>query len=284
MNSSFGTLYIVATPIGNLQDITYRAIDVLKSVDLIAAEDTRHSKKLLTAYQIHTDMIAYHAHNEQKSANLLIDKLKAGLDIALISDAGTPLISDPGYTLVQHAHEKGITVTPIPGPSALIAGLSVAGLPTQPVSFYGFIPNKSAARRDYFASLTTNNATLVFYESPHRILASVKDMQDVFGDDRHAVLMRELTKTFETILTGTLSELVVLVENDSNQQRGEIVVFIAPAEVDTNAQQLLAEQLMRLLLAELPVKTASKITAEVSGISKNSAYELGLKMRDEAPK
>ena len=281
MNSSFGTLYIVATPIGNLQDITYRAIEVLSSVDLIAAEDTRHSQKLLAAYQIHTTMIAYHAHNEQKSADLLIEKLKSGLDIALISDAGTPLISDPGYTLVQQAHEQGITVTPIPGASALIAGLSVSGLPTQPVSFYGFTPNKAAARRDLYTALATQNATLVFYESPHRILASLKDMAEVFGNTRQVVLMRELTKTFETILTGSVAELVEIVAADDNQQRGEIVMCVAPAEVDSNAQQQLAEQLLPLLLAELPVKTASKITSQVSGVSKNVAYEMALGLKEK---
>ncbi len=281
MNSASGILYIVATPIGNLQDITYRAIDVLKSVDFIAAEDTRHSHKLMSAYQVHTRLIAYHAHNEQKSAENILGLLSSGKNIALISDAGTPLISDPGYILVRDAHKTGIKVIPIPGPSALIAGLSAAGMPTQPVSFYGFLPAKSGARGELLTRLASSPQTMVFYETPHRILAALADIQTYLGADRQIVFIRELTKTFETILSDTCAGLLERVNSDADQQKGEMMLVVAGAETDNSGQNEQAAKLLRLLLPELPLKTASKITSEVTGMAKNQTYELALTLREQ---
>jgi 16S rRNA (cytidine1402-2'-O)-methyltransferase len=277
-----GMLYVVATPIGNLGDISARALEVLKAVSLIAAEDTRHSRKLLVHYGIGTALQAVHEHNERDVTGRLLQKLSTGADIALISDAGTPLISDPGYYLVRSARQAGIRVVPVPGPSALIAALSVAGLPTDRFVFAGFLPVKQAARRQRLQGLVTESATLVFYESSHRIADCLADMAACLGGEREATLARELTKTFETVLTGTLGDLLEQIQADSQQQKGEFVVMVQgapprdPAAIDTAAEQMLA-----VLLSELPLKQAAALAAKITGLSKNVLYEQGLKLKNK---
>ena len=277
-----GILYVVATPIGNLQDITARALEVLRAVSLVAAEDTRHSRKLLAHYGIGTPLVALHEHNERDITQRLLQTLAAGEGIALVSDAGTPLISDPGFYLVRAARQANIRVVPVPGASALIAALSVAGLPTDRFLFEGFLPSRQAARRQRLQALQTETVTLVFYESSHRIRASLADMAEVFGAGRDATLARELTKTFETIRHGTLGELLAWVEADSNQQKGEFVLLVQgvpadePAEVDAAAGQVLA-----ILLAELPLSQAAALAAKITGCSKNVLYQRGLMLKSE---
>ena len=275
-----GVLYIVATPIGNLQDISARALEVLKSVSLVAAEDTRHSKKLLTHYGIGTSLQSVHEHNERDVTDRLVQKLTAGTDIALVSDAGTPLISDPGYHLVRAARQAGIRVVPVPGPVALIAALSVAGLPTDRFVFEGFLPAKQTARRQRLQGLAAETATLVFYESSHRIVASLADMADCLGGDREATLARELTKTFETVLTGSLLDLLGQLQADSHQQKGEFVVMLQGASPrDPAAIDAASEQVLAVLLSELPLKQAASLGARITGVSKNALYEQGLKIK-----
>jgi 16S rRNA (cytidine1402-2'-O)-methyltransferase len=277
-----GVLYIVATPIGNLQDISARALEVLKAVSLVAAEDTRHSRKLLVHYGIATSLQSVHEHNERDVTDSLVQKLSAGADIALISDAGTPLISDPGFHLVRSARQAGIRVVPVPGPSALVAALSVAGLPTDRFVFEGFLPSRQAARRQRLQELAATTATLVFYESSHRIEDCLADMGACFGASREASIARELTKTFETVLTGTLAGLLEQLQADSHQQKGEFVVMVQgapprdPAAVDAASGQVLA-----VLLAELPLKQAATLAARITGLSKNALYEQGLKLKDK---
>jgi len=275
-----GVLYIVATPIGNLADISKRAMDVLANVDLIAAEDTRHSRHLLAHYNISAPLQAYHDHNEERQTPVLLEKLRAGLDIALISDAGTPLLSDPGYRLVRAAHEQDIRVSPIPGPCAAIAALSAAGLPTDRFYFAGFPPAKSGARKAFFEPLAKQSATLIFYESSHRILASLEDMAAVFGADREAVLARELTKAFETLHKTTLGELLSWVQADDNQRKGEFVVMLGGAPVQA-AIELDVETLLGVLMEELPLKQASALAARISGHKKNQVYKMALAMADK---
>jgi 16S rRNA (cytidine1402-2'-O)-methyltransferase len=275
-----GVLYIVATPIGNLQDISARALEVLRSVSLVAAEDTRHSKKLLTHYGIGTSLQSVHEHNERDVTDRLVQKLTAGTDIALVSDAGTPLISDPGYHLVRAARQAGIRVVPVPGPVALIAALSVAGLPTDRFVFEGFLPAKQTARRQRLQGLAAETATLVFYESSHRIVASLADMADCLGGDREATLARELTKTFETVLTGSLLDLLGQLQADSHQQKGEFVVMLQGASPrDPAAIDAASEQMLAVLLSELPLKQAASLGARITGVSKNALYEQGLKIK-----
>jgi len=275
------SLYIVATPIGNLGDISQRAISTLQSVDLIAAEDTRHSSKLLQHLAIETPCVAFHEHNERDKTAWLIKRLLEGESIALISDAGTPLLSDPGYHLVKAAHEHGIPVVPIPGASALLAALVGAGLPTDRFIFEGFLPSKKVARTKYLSRLEKETATLVFYEAPHRILDCLQDMLEVFGPEREAVLARELSKTFETIRRASLADLVEWVASDSNQQRGEIVLVVAGHKpltgegLDPDAERILA-----VLLKHLPVKQAAGIAAEITGEKKNRLYEVALTLND----
>jgi 16S rRNA (cytidine1402-2'-O)-methyltransferase len=277
-----GVLYIVATPIGNLQDISARALEVLKSVSLVAAEDTRHSKKLLSHYGIGTSLQSVHEHNERDVTDRLVQKLTAGTDIALVSDAGTPLISDPGYHLVRAARQAGIRVVPVPGPAALIAALSVAGLPTDRFVFEGFLPAKQTARRQRLQGLAAETATLVFYESSHRIVASLADMADCLGGDREATLARELTKTFETVLTGSLLDLLGQLQADSHQQKGEFVVMLQGASPrDPAAIDAASEQMLAVLLSELPLKQAASLGARITGVSKNVLYEQGLKIKKQ---
>ncbi|HEY9052237.1 MAG TPA: 16S rRNA (cytidine(1402)-2'-O)-methyltransferase [Gammaproteobacteria bacterium] len=273
-------LYIVATPIGNLADISQRAIEVLANVDLIAAEDTRHSRHLLQHYNIRTPAQSYHEHNEEQQTPKLIDKLLAGMSIALISDAGTPLLSDPGYRLVRTAHEAGIAVIPLPGPCAAIAALSASGLPTDRYCFYGFPPVKSVARKHFYESLNKINSSLVFYESSHRILASLGDMVEAFGGVREAVLARELTKTFETIRKATLAELYAWVSDSEQQRKGEFVLMVAGSrteEAESTTVEL--EQLLSILLEELPLSTATQLAAKITGMKKNRVYKTALEMQ-----
>lgn len=264
-------LYIVATPLGNLEDISARAREVLASVDMIAAEDTRRTQSLLTHLGIHTQTIAYHAFNEHARTQGLLDHLLAGKSIALVSDAGTPLISDPGYLLVKAARAHGIKVVPIPGPCALITALCVSGLPTDRFYFEGFLPAKSAQRRAVLQSLAQQACTLVFYESPHRILDSIEDMLAVFGS-REAAIGRELTKQFETILAGTLSEILEQITADKNQQKGEFVVMVSGLSEPGATALVNADEVLDILLSELPVKQAASLAAKITGQSKNDLY------------
>lgn len=273
-------LYVVATPIGNLSDISARAIDILKKVDLIAAEDTRHSSRLLNHLGIKKPMLSYHDHNESQQTQNLLAKLKLGQTIALISDAGTPLISDPGYQLVRQAHENNITVIPVPGPCALIAALSASGLPSDRFTFEGFLPSKQRARVECLERLKNESRTLIFYESTHRIAASLKDMASVFGSQRIAVMARELTKTFETLRGDALGKLCEWVESDANQQKGEVVVLVRGAEnLPKDEARVEVEKVLRVLLEELPVKQAAQLAAKITGGKKNALYQLALEMQ-----
>lgn len=278
MNEPTGTIYVVATPIGNLADMSQRAIAVLRDVDLIAAEDTRHSLPLLQQFGITTPMQACHEHNEAQISDRLLAQVHAGRDLALISDAGTPLLSDPGFVLVRRAAEQGIAVVPIPGPSALIAALSVSGLPTDRFRFEGFLPNKAKARRDALEGLTLETATLVFYESSHRIQACLADMAEIFGEAREAVVARELTKRFEQTERGTLVHLVEWIAADANRQKGEFVVMVHGAEVRACVDDAEARRVLQILLKSLPVKQAAAAAAEITGQRKNALYQLALEL------
>jgi 16S rRNA (cytidine1402-2'-O)-methyltransferase len=279
-----GTLYVVATPIGNLDDISARAIRTLSEVALIAAEDTRHSARLLQHFGIATPLQACHEHNEREQGGRFIGRLLAGDDVALISDAGTPLISDPGYHLVRQARAAGVRVTPIPGACALVAALSAAGLPSDRFIFEGFLPAKAAARRARLELLSEEPRTLIFYEAPHRILECIEDMRLVFGAERLALLGRELTKTFETLKGLPLGELSAWVAADSNQQRGECVVLVAGWEQPAGDALVSAEALrvLDLLLADLPLKRAAALAAEITGVRKNLLYQVALERQKDS--
>ncbi|MEZ8101370.1 16S rRNA (cytidine(1402)-2'-O)-methyltransferase [Vibrio bivalvicida] len=275
------TLYIVPTPIGNLGDITQRAIEVLSNVDLVAAEDTRHTGKLLSHFSIQTKTFALHDHNEQQKAQVLVDKLLAGHSIALVSDAGTPLISDPGYHLVTQCRQAGVKVVPLPGACAVITALSASGLPSDRFSFEGFLPAKSKGRKDKFLEIAKVERTCVFYESPHRILDSLDDMLEILGPDREVVLARELTKTFETIQGMPLGELVEWVKSDSNQQRGEMALLIhgyRSSEDDSIPEEV--KRTVTILTKELPLKKAAAMAAEIYNLKKNALYKWGLENLD----
>lgn len=275
--TSGGTLYVVATPIGNLDDMVPRAIQTLQTVAVIAAEDTRHSARLLAHFDIKTPAIAYHDHSDEHRTTQLIARLLAGEDVALISDAGTPLVSDPGYRLVRKAREQGIRVAPIPGACAMIAALSAAGLPSDRFAFEGFLPAKQVARTSQLESLAGDTRTLIFYEAPHRILETLQDMLTVFGVDREVVIAREVTKTFETIKGDKLAVMVDWVAADSNQQRGEIVLLVHGATKPENAEiSAEEERIMRVLLEDLPVKQAATIGAKITGLKKNFLYDWAL--------
>ena len=281
MSEASGVLYIVATPIGNLADISQRAVQVLAQVNLVAAEDTRHSQKLLRHLSISTPMIALHDHNERDQVQQLIQRLSEGESIALISDAGTPLISDPGYQLVARAHAEQIKVTPIPGPSAVIAGLSVAGLPTDRFVFEGFLPAKSAARRTRLTDLVKEPRTMVFYEAPHRILATVTDFIEIFGASRRATLAREITKLFETVKQASLQELADWLQQAPENQKGECVLMIAGAEITRNLDKLELdlETLLATLLGKLSVKDTASMAAKLTGLNKNQLYKQALALQ-----
>lgn len=274
-----GILHIVATPIGNLNDITLRALDVLKQVDLIAAEDTRHSRKLLDAYQVTTRLIAVHDHNEADRAGYLCGLLREGKSIALISDAGTPLISDPGYRLVREVRDAGFLVVTVPGPCAAIAALSIAGLPTDRFLFVGFLPAKEQARRSELERLLRQTATLVFYESPKRIVECLQAIAEVLGADRQVVVAKELTKAFETVQAGTVAELVAWLEADEHRQRGEFVVLVHGHEEANDGDPVDGAVLRALALAHehMPLKKACALVSELTGVAKNRLYDAALK-------
>ena len=272
MQPAAGTLHVVATPIGNLADLSPRALDTLRAVDAICAEDTRHTRHLLAHFGIEKPLLALHEHNEAEVAGRLVARLAAGDSLALVSDAGTPLVSDPGYRLVRAAREAGIRVSPVPGPSAIIAALSVAGLPSDRFAFEGFLPAKSGARRERLAALAGETRTLVFYESSHRIAEALADARAAFGDDRRAVLARELTKLFETVLDGGLSELQARVEADPNQRKGEFVLLVQGAGEDADARIAEGRRVYALLAAELKPSVAAKLAAEITGAPRKALY------------
>ena len=275
------TLYIVATPIGNLSDMSQRAIDTLQQVAVIAAEDTRHSGHLLKHYSITTPTVSLHEHNEQQRSEVLLARLQQGESIALISDAGTPLISDPGYRLVSLVREHGVPVIPVPGSCALIAALSASGLPSASFAFEGFLPPKQGARQQALQNLATETRTLIFYESPRRLQATLTDMATIFGDDRPACLAREITKLHETIATKPLIDLLNWVESDSNQQRGECVLLVEGVKQQQDTDEVEVNRVLSLLLKELSVKRAAALASSLLNVSKNKAYEMALKLQQK---
>jgi 16S rRNA (cytidine1402-2'-O)-methyltransferase len=275
-----GTLYIVATPIGNLSDISERAKAILSSVDLVAAEDTRHTKRLLQHLGINCRLLALHEHNEDEKSALVADRLAAGESVALVSDAGTPLISDPGFPLVRDCHQRSIPVSPIPGSSALIAALSASGLATDEFHFIGFVPRKSNARREVFSEKATASGTWLFYESSHRIIESLRDLAAIIGDLRRVVLARELTKLHETIISAPLAELLDQVIADENQQKGEFVVIVEGAAQKEKSEDFSdVDRILRILMADLPLKQAASFTSEITGVKKNIVYQRGLALK-----
>ncbi|UKE46603.1 16S rRNA (cytidine(1402)-2'-O)-methyltransferase [Xanthomonas cerealis] len=272
MSAQPGTLHVVATPIGNLADLTPRAQEVLRAVAAICAEDTRRSGQLLAHFGIDRPLLALHEHNEDALAQRIVARLLGGESLALISDAGTPLVSDPGYRLVRAAREAGVRVSPVPGACAAIAALSVAGLPSDRFSFEGFLPAKASGRRERLARLAGEPRTLVFYESAHRIVESLADCRAAFGDARPAVLARELTKLFETVLDGSLAELQARVEADANQRKGEFVLIVQGAGDDADAQLAEGRRVYTTLSAHLPPSTAAKLAAEITGAPRKALY------------
>ena len=274
MNAKAGRLWIVATPIGNLDDLSTRARATLRDAALIAAEDTRHSAPLLALAGSRAPAIALHEHNESEQLARILDRLRAGDDVALISDAGTPLVSDPGFRLVRAAREAGFACSPVPGPCAAIAALSAAGLPSDRFVFEGFLPAKAAARRERMQELASDPRTLILYESSHRIVESLDDAVAAFGAARAAVLARELTKLFETIIAAPLAELAARVRADANQQRGEFVLLIAGADGEAaDAQLAEGRRVFALLRDELPPARAAKLAAAITGAPRKQLYE-----------
>ena len=278
MTDLTGILYIVATPIGNLQDITQRALDTFAQVDLIAAEDTRHSGLLLSHYGIKKPFFALHDHNEQEKAHILVEKLKQGSNIALISDAGTPLISDPGFHLVRQCREAGIRVVPLPGACAAITALCASGIASDRFCFEGFLPAKSKARKDKLENIAEEDRTLIFYESTHRILDTLEDMQSVLGEERYIVLAREITKTWETITGNTIKNLREWLLEDPNRTKGEMVLIVEGKPKSDNNDEISpqAVKALELIAEELPLKKAAAIVAELYGYKKNALYQFGL--------
>ena len=278
MTDLTGILYIVATPIGNLQDITQRALETFAQVYLIAAEDTRHSGLLLSHYGIKKPFFALHDHNEQEKAHILVEKLKQGSNIALISDAGTPLISDPGFHLVRQCREAGIRVVPLPGACAAITALCASGIASDRFCFEGFLPAKSKARKDKLENIAEEDRTLIFYESTHRILDTLEDMQAVLGDERYIVLAREMTKTWETITGNTIKNLREWLLEDPNRTKGEMVLIVEGKPKSDNNDEISpqAVKALELIAEELPLKKAAAIVAELYGYKKNALYQFGL--------
>ncbi|RII25073.1 MAG: 16S rRNA (cytidine(1402)-2'-O)-methyltransferase [Geobacter sp.] len=274
---AYGTLYIVATPIGNLEDMTFRAVRILKEVDLVAAEDTRHSRKLLTHFGISRPLTSYYDHNQNFKGNYLLERLQAGDSVALISDAGTPCISDPGYQLVRDAVAAGITVVPVPGPSAAITALSAAGLPTDAFVFAGFLPNRAGKRREKLSSLTGEQRVIVFYESPNRLLATLADMLELFGV-REVVVARELTKIYEEFVRGPLPD--VLAGLEGRQIKGEVVILVAPSDAPEAPSVEDVPKLLQHCLEEgLSLKDAVKQVALETGHSRSAVYEEALRLK-----
>ena len=268
-----GCLWVVATPIGHRDDLSARAIETLRAVDVIAAEDTRHSRPLLVHHGIDTPLIALHEHNERDAVEAIVRRMRAGESVALISDAGTPLISDPGFRLVRAARAVGVRCVPVPGACAAIAALSVAGLPSDRFVFEGFLPPKAAARVQRLQELASDARTLIFYESSHRVAESLADMRDVFGADRPAVLARELTKMFETVLDEPLAQLAARVAADADQQRGECVILVAGRGEEVDARLAEGRRVFAILRDELPPAKAAKMAAAISGAPRKLLYE-----------
>ena len=275
-------LYVVATPIGNLSDITLRALEVLGAADTVAAEDTRNTRHLLQHHGIgDARLLALHQHNERGAAEKVIALLQQGQNVALVTDAGTPAVSDPGAVLVEAVREAGFRVIPVPGASAAVAALSASGLATPHFLFYGFLPNKSAARRTALQALAEHPYTLVFYEAPHRILDCVADLHAVFGDEREIVFARELTKLFESIHRCKLGEAMDWLNRDPNNQRGEFVLLVSGAQTQAGLDAE-AERVLKVLLEGLPLKQAVQLAAEITGVARNDLYQhaLSLKSRE----
>ena len=281
MSINTGILYIVATPIGNLGDMSYRAVSVLQKVDLIAAEDTRHSAKLLNHYAISTPSISFHEHNEQQRTTQILSRLEGGESVALISDAGTPLVSDPGYRLVTTTKAAGIRVSPIPGPCAAIAALSVSGLPTDRFVFEGFLPTKPTVRKHRLRQLQDELRTLVFYESSHRIGDTLRDLRDLYGGSRRAVVARELTKIHETVYQNSLNELCVWIAENAKHRRGEFVILVQGASAAQGATvEEYLQKVLSILLVEIPLKQAVRLAAAITQSPKNQVYALALSMKN----
>ena len=276
------TLYIVATPIGNLADISQRALNILENVDVIACEDTRHTQRLLSAYSIKNRTMSMHDHNERQRQEQIATLLQEGKSVALVSDAGTPLISDPGFHLVRHCRQLGLAVSPIPGACAAISALSVAGLPTDRFTFEGFLPSKSGARQATLNELASEARTMVFYDAPRRAIDTVEDIVKVLGGERYVVMARELTKTFETVHSDTAENLLAWLQEDPNQLKGEMVLIIEGHKVDPNEIPAHVIATLKLLLAEMKPKKACAITAEIYGVKKNALYEYALAMKGKS--
>ncbi|MEQ5836927.1 16S rRNA (cytidine(1402)-2'-O)-methyltransferase [Marinobacter sp. NFXS9] len=279
--ADYGLLYIVATPIGNLGDISQRAADILARVDCIAAEDTRHTQRLLQVLGLHRPLVALHEHNERELHESVLQRLRQGESVALVSDAGTPLISDPGFILVRAAREQGLTVVPIPGPCAITTALSAAGLPTDRFTFEGFLPTKRKARLDALKALRHESRTLVFYEAPHRIRETAVALAEAFGAERSVVLARELTKAFETFYSGTAGDVVEQLAEDDYAEKGEYVVMVAgaPASSEDAATEIDPDELLTVLLREVPVKVAARMASELTGLSRNELYQRALALK-----
>jgi len=278
-NLTPATLYIVATPIGNLGDISQRAIDILTQVDVIACEDTRHTGKLLSAFSIKNKTMSLHDHNERQRQDQVATMLQEGKTIALVSDAGTPLISDPGFHLVRHCRSLGLNVSPIPGACAAISALSVAGLPTDRFSFEGFLPSRSGARQATLQALVDEPRTMVFYDAPRRAIDTVRDIVATLGGERYIVIARELTKTFETIHSDTAEKFLEWLEQDANQLKGEMVLIIEGYKAKENEISAEVINTLKLLLAEMKPKKACAIAAEIYGVKKNALYEVALSLK-----
>ena len=277
-----GELYLVATPIGDMTDIAPRALDILNIVDIVAVEDKRRSSRLFSHFGIKTPMISYHDHSEEKQVKKIIDELLCGKSVALISDAGTPLISDPGFKLVNAAKDKSIKVSPIPGPCALIAAISASGLPSNRFIFEGFLPAKSIARITKIQNISADSRTIIFYEAPHRILETLIDMIKVIGPSRKIVLARELTKTYETFISGTLKGVLEVIEKDLNQQKGEIVIVLAGADSsEKKIETQDSKRILSVLLEDLPLKQAVSLGSKITGVQKNIFYKLALDLKKQ---
>jgi len=277
-----GKLYVVATPIGNLNDITYRALETFKSVDLIASEDTRHTQGLLSHFSIDKKQFAVHQHNEKASAQKIIEYLKDGKHIALVSDAGTPNISDPGGLIVKEVAAAGFEIIPIPGVSAVTTAYSVSGMEDTSFHFHGFLPTTSSQRINLFESLKGQSCPMIFYEAPHRIIKTLNDMAEFFGNQHEIVVARELTKTFESIYRGPISKVKETIESDSNFQKGEFVILVSP--IHHEKKELLTEdqhRILKILLNHMPTNAAVKLGVEILNINKNYLYDEALKIKKD---
>jgi 16S rRNA (cytidine1402-2'-O)-methyltransferase len=274
MQKETGKLFIVSTPIGNLEDITYRAVDTLRNVDLILAEDTRHSAKLISHFQISKKLIAFHDHNEKSQYMKIIEKLKDGLNIALISDAGTPLINDPGFNLVRSAKQENITVVPIPGASSPIAALSASGLPADSFTFLGFVPTKDSDRINFLEKLKYSSGTSIFFESPSRILKTTRLIKEIFGPKRNVCLAKEISKIHETIITGDIDEIIHYLEESSDHQKGEFVVLVGGLNYkEIDEKLVLLNEIIPHLLKEMSASKAAKLAAKITSLDKDTCYK-----------